>query len=177
MTRLEAVLGDITTTRVDAIVNAANRSLMGGSGVDGAIHRAGGPAILAECREIVARSGNLATGHAVATTAGGLPARHVIHTVGPIWNGASPEAQDRDLASCYTSSLDVAAELGDRTIAFPNISTGVYRFPLDRAASVAVGAVRTWVADHPGSVDEVRFVCFNRDNLLLVADALAATTA
>jgi O-acetyl-ADP-ribose deacetylase len=158
MARIEIVEGDITQHEVDAIVNAANPSLMGGGGVDGAIHRAGGPAILEECREI-RRSrypDGLPTGHAVATTAGNLPARWVIHTVGPIYGEVDDPAGL--LASCHTESLRVADELGAATVAFPAISTGVYGYPLGDAATVAVGAVRG--ADT--SVDEVRFVLFGR---------------
>lgn len=151
--------GDITEERADAIVNAANPSLMGGGGVDGAIHSRGGPAILAECREIrrTAFLEGLPTGRAVATTAGNLPARWVIHTVGPIYSG-SPE-DPRLLASCHTESLRVADELGAATVAFPAISTGVYGYPLELAAPVAIAAVRG--ADT--KVEEVRFVLFGED--------------
>ena len=150
--------GNITQQEVDAIVNAANSSLMGGGGVDGAIHRAGGPAILEECREI-RRSrypDGLPTGQAVATTAGNLPARWVIHTVGPIYGEVDDPA--RLLASCHTESLRVADELGAGTVAFPAISTGVYGYPLGEAAEVAIGAVRA--AERSVSVKEVRFVLF-----------------
>ena len=158
VTEITLVEGDITRQEVDAIVNAANPSLMGGGGVDGAIHRAGGPAILEACREI-RRSrypDGLPTGQAVATTAGNLPARWVIHTVGPIYG----EVDDPSglLASCHTESLRVADELGATTVAFPAISTGVYGYPLDDAARVAVAALR----DAETSVEEVRFVLFGR---------------
>ena len=133
-TSLVVVKGDITTMAVDAIVNAANSGLMGGGGVDGAIHRAGGPSILAECREIVARQGGCPAGEAVATGAGDLPARWVIHTVGPIWDEAHAADHDATLGSAYTRSLDVACDLGARTVAFPNVSTGIYGFPKPRAA-------------------------------------------
>src|SRR5688500_888830 len=131
--RVSLVQGDITKQAVDAIVNAANSSLLGGGGVDGAIHRAGGPSILEECR----RLGGCTTGDAKATTAGDLPARWVIHTVGPVWQGGG-EGEDELLASCHRRSLEVAAELGCRTVAFPAISTGLYRFPVQRAAAIAL---------------------------------------
>ncbi|MCX4996835.1 O-acetyl-ADP-ribose deacetylase [Streptomyces longwoodensis] len=157
MTTLTLVQGDITRQSVDAIVNAANSSLLGGGGVDGAIHRRGGPDILAECRRLRAsRYGRgLPTGRAVATTAGNLDARWVIHTVGPVWS----DTEDRSglLASCYRESLRVADELGARTVAFPAISTGVYGWPLDDGARIAVGTVRA--ADT--AVEEVRFVLFD----------------
>jgi O-acetyl-ADP-ribose deacetylase len=152
------VIGDITEQHVDAVVNAANSSLLGGGGVDGAIHRRGGPEILAECRELRAsRYGRgLPTGQAVATTAGRLPARWVIHTVGPVFS----RQEDRSalLASCYCESLRVAGELGAATVAFPAISTGVYRWPPADAARIAVAAVRE-AADE--RFDELRFVLFD----------------
>ncbi|MER6423590.1 O-acetyl-ADP-ribose deacetylase [Streptomyces sp. NPDC001137] len=149
--------GDITRESADAIVNAANSSLLGGGGVDGAIHRRGGPAILEECRKLRAsRYGKgLPTGRAVATTAGDLDARWVIHTVGPVWS--STEDRSPLLASCYRESLRVADELGARTVAFPAISTGVYRWPMEDAARIAVQTVR----DASTDVDEVRFVLFD----------------
>jgi O-acetyl-ADP-ribose deacetylase (regulator of RNase III) len=157
MTTIELVQGDITRQSVDAIVNAANSSLLGGGGVDGAIHRRGGPAILEECRKLRAsRYGKgLPTGHAVATTAGDLDARWVIHTVGPVFS----VTEDRSalLASCYRESLRVADELGARTVAFPAISTGVYRYPMEDAARIAVDTVRAAKTD----VAEVRFVLFD----------------
>lgn len=150
-------LGDITRQRADALVNAANSSLLGGGGVDGAIHRRGGPAILAECRALRAShyGKGLPTGRAVATTAGELDARWVIHTVGPVW--AAGEDRSDLLASCYRESLRVADELGARTVAFPAISTGVYGWPVDDAARIALGAVR----DAGTAVAEVRFVLFD----------------
>ncbi|MGW3354869.1 O-acetyl-ADP-ribose deacetylase [Streptomyces bungoensis] len=157
MTAITLVQGDITRQSADAIVNAANSSLLGGGGVDGAIHRRGGPAILAECRELrAARYGSgLPTGQAVATTAGDLDARWVIHTVGPVWSAG----EDRSglLASCHREALRVADELGARTVAFPAISTGVYRWPVEDAARIAVDTVR----DTPTAVEEVRFVLFD----------------
>jgi O-acetyl-ADP-ribose deacetylase (regulator of RNase III) len=159
--RIEFEQGDITRQEVDAIVNAANSSLLGGGGVDGAIHRAGGPAILDECRRIRAERypDGLPTGQAVATTGGDLPARWVIHTVGPVYSRHDDPATL--LASCHTESLRVADELGARTVAFPAISTGVYGYPLAEAAPVAVGAVRA--ADT--RVELVRFVLFGNDAL------------
>ncbi|MFI5569132.1 O-acetyl-ADP-ribose deacetylase [Streptomyces sp. NPDC051740] len=151
------VQGDITRQSADAIVNAANSSLLGGGGVDGAIHRRGGPEILAECRTLRAsRYGRgLPTGQAVATTAGRLDARWVIHTVGPVHQGS--DSDPAPLASCYRESLRVADELGARTVAFPAISTGVYRWPMDDAARIAVETVR----NTPTAVEEVRFVLFD----------------
>ncbi|WP_217249399.1 O-acetyl-ADP-ribose deacetylase [Streptomyces sp. AC602_WCS936] len=157
MTTITLVQGDITRESADAIVNAANSSLLGGGGVDGAIHRRGGPAILTECRRLRAShyGKGLPTGQAVATTAGDLDARWVIHTVGPVHqaSGGDPEL----LASCYRESLRVADELGARTVAFPAISTGVYRWPMDDAARIAVETVRRT----PTAVEEVRFVLFD----------------
>ncbi|MFK4108320.1 O-acetyl-ADP-ribose deacetylase [Streptomyces sp. NPDC002176] len=157
MTTITLVQGDITEQRVDAIVNAANSSLLGGGGVDGAIHRRGGPAILEACRDLRAShyGGGLPTGEAVATTAGDLPAEWVIHTVGPVWQG--PGSDPALLASCYRESLRVADELGARSVAFPAVSTGVYRWPVEEAARVAVETVRS--ADT--GVEEVRFVLFD----------------
>jgi O-acetyl-ADP-ribose deacetylase (regulator of RNase III) len=163
---IEAVRGDITEQAVDAIVNAANESLRGGGGVDGAIHRAGGPEILAECR----RLGGCATGDAKATTAGRLPARYVIHTVGPVWRGGS-EREAELLASCHRRSLEVAAGLGCRTVAFPALSTGVYGYPVGLAAPIAVAAVRE--ALRP-PVELVRFVLFGEETLEAFRRALAA---
>ncbi|MGH3944657.1 MAG: O-acetyl-ADP-ribose deacetylase [Pseudonocardiaceae bacterium] len=156
-TRITLVRGDITDQHVDAVVNAANSSLLGGGGVDGAIHRRGGPAILAECRGLRAGRyrGGLPTGQAVATTAGDLPARWVIHTVGPVYT----ESEDRSelLASCYRESLRVADELGAQTVAFPAVSAGIYGWPLADAARVAL----TTVQNTPTSVREARFVLFS----------------
>jgi O-acetyl-ADP-ribose deacetylase (regulator of RNase III) len=155
--RIEVVRGDITEQEVDAIVNAANSSLMGGGGVDGAIHRKGGPDILAECKRVRAEQypDGLPTGRAVATTAGRLPARWVIHTVGPVYS----RSEDRSelLASCHSEALKVAQELGARTVAFPAISTGVYGYPVELAAPVAVGAAR----ESGANLEEVRFVLFD----------------
>jgi O-acetyl-ADP-ribose deacetylase (regulator of RNase III) len=152
------VRGDITEQEVDAVVNAANSSLMGGGGVDGAIHRKGGPAILEECKRIRAERfpEGLPTGQAVSTTAGNLPARWVIHTVGPVY--AKSEDRSDLLASCHVESLRVADEVGARTVAFPAVSTGVYGYPVEEAAPVAVTAVRTAST----GVEEVRFVLFDQ---------------
>jgi O-acetyl-ADP-ribose deacetylase len=170
--RIELELGDITRQRVDAIVNAANSSLLGGGGVDGAIHRGGGPEILAECKRIRTERhpDGLPTGQAVATTAGRLPARWVIHTVGPVFS----RSEDRSalLASCHTESLKVADELEAKTIAFPAISTGVYGYPLDLAAPVAIDAVR----DAGSSVELVRFVLFDQTAYDAFARALEGLT-
>ncbi|MGW9031050.1 O-acetyl-ADP-ribose deacetylase [Streptomyces sp. NPDC055722] len=157
MTGLTLVLGDITRQSADAIVNAANSSLLGGGGVDGAIHRRGGPAILEECRALRAShyGKGLPTGQAVATTAGELDAHWVIHTVGPVWSAT--EDRSELLASCYRESLRVADTLGARTVAFPAVSTGVYGWPLDDGARIAVETVRSVATD----VVEVRFVLFD----------------
>ncbi|WP_328432305.1 MULTISPECIES: O-acetyl-ADP-ribose deacetylase [unclassified Streptomyces] len=156
-TTLTLTQGDITRESADAIVNAANSSLLGGGGVDGAIHRRGGPAILDECRRLRAshHGKGLPAGQAVATTAGNLDAQWVIHTVGPVWSPT--EDRSELLASCYRESLRVADELGARTVAFPAISTGVYRWPMEDAARIAVESVRGTSTD----VDEVRFVLFD----------------
>ena len=166
---LRLVQGDITVQAVDAIVNAANSSLMGGGGVDGAIHRAGGPDILAECKQIVTRQGRLPAGEAVITTAGRMPSKHVVHTVGPIWGGGSRN-EDPLLANAYRNSLTLAAEHGCRTVAFPSISTGVYSFPIDRAARIAL---RTLIDTIPTvDVDEVRMTLFAARDLGVYAAAL-----
>lgn len=159
---IKLLLGDITRIEVDAIVNAANSSLLGGGGVDGAIHRAGGRAILDECRRIVERQGGCRTGEAVITTAGKLPARYVIHTVGPVWHGGINN-EDQLLTNAYSNSLQLAADNGVKTIAFPNISTGVYGFPKERAAKIAIEAVRKFLKNDK-SLREVVFVCFDQEN-------------
>ena len=170
MPEIALLEGDITQQDADAIVNAANSSLLGGGGVDGAIHRAGGPLILAACRELrrTTYPDGLPTGQAVATTAGDLPAGWVIHTVGPVYGEADDAAAL--LASCHTASLRVADELGARTVAFPAISTGVFGYPLHEAAPVAIDAVRS--ADT--SVSEVRFVLFGREASEAFERALSA---
>jgi O-acetyl-ADP-ribose deacetylase (regulator of RNase III) len=164
MADIQVVRGDITAQAVDAIVNAANSSLLGGGGVDGAIHRAGGPEILAECRLL----GGCETGDAKATTGGRLPARFVIHTVGPVWRGGS-DGEPELLASCHRRALDVARGLDVRSVAFPAISCGVYGYPVELAAPIAVGTVR----EHAGDLDEIRFVLFNAETYDAFARAAA----
>ncbi len=172
--RVVLTTGDITSARVDAIVNAANSGLLGGGGVDGAIHRKGGPEIRAACQEIRASAwpAGLPTGKAVLTIAGRLPARYVIHTVGPVFS-RQPDVP-RLLAACHTNSLALAREHGLRTIAFPAISTGVYRYPLEEAAPIALAATREHLERHPGAHDEVRFVLFDPAALAAFTAALAA---
>ncbi|MFC7791585.1 O-acetyl-ADP-ribose deacetylase [Streptomyces cinereoruber] len=166
--RIVLVQGDITAEAVDAVVNAANSSLLGGGGVDGAIHRKGGPEILAACRKLRAShyGKGLPTGRAVATTAGRLPARHVIHTVGPVWS--RDEDRSELLASCYRESLRVADELGARTVAFPAVSTGIYGWPMADGARIAVGTVRAARTE----VEEVRFVLFDETAYRAFAEAV-----
>ena len=158
--KLILVQGDITLQRTDAIVNAANSSLMGGGGVDGAIHMVGGPKILEECKKIVAKQGRLPTGQVVITTGGNLPAKYVIHTVGPVWHGgANNEAQL--LASAYSESLKLAEKNNLKSIAFPSISTGVYGYPVKQAAEVALLTVKSFLKNEARSIKEVTFVLFN----------------
>lgn len=168
--RIELIQGDITRISADAIVNAANNSLLGGGGVDGAIHRAGGPAILEECQKIRARQGGCKTGEAVITTAGMLPAKFVIHTVGPVWQGGSHH-EDQLLAACYNQSLKLADQHQLTSIAFPNISTGIYGFPKARAASIAVQTVRT-ALQQCQFLQRVIFVCHDHENYALYQDVL-----
>jgi len=168
--KVELVKGDITALEVDAIVNAANNSLLGGGGVDGAIHRAGGRQILEECIAIRNRQGGCGTGEAVITGGGLLKARFVIHTVGPVWHGGSHD-EDRLLSSCYTNSLRLAEENNIRTIAFPNISTGVYGFPKERASGIAVKSVEDYLG-RTDAFDKVIFVCFDDENYRLYSRLL-----
>jgi len=174
--RMAVVEGDITRLTVDAIVNAANESLLGGGGVDGAIHRAAGPELLAECRTL----GGCATGSAKITAGYRLPAKFVIHAVGPVWHGGS-QGEDDLLASCYRTSLALAAEAGARTVAFPSISTGVYRFPIERAALIAVTTVadvlaKGWTPMASNRIDQVTFCCFNTPSAAAHHQAIAALT-
>lgn len=155
MGKLEIIKGDITLQNVDAIVNAANCSLLGGGGVDGAIHRAAGPALLAECRTL----NGCETGKAKITKGYNLPAKHVIHTPGPVWHGGT-HGEEELLRSCYCSCLALASENGCKTVDFPSISTGVYHFPLERAADIAVGAILAYLAEHE-EIQRVRMVCFD----------------
>jgi len=166
---LRLTRGDITRQDTDAIVNAANSSLQGGGGVDGAIHRAGGPTILETCQLIVARIGRLPAGQAVITTGGNLPAKYVIHTVGPVWYGGD-QNEAGTLADAYYNSLDQAVDTGVRTLAFPSISTGAYHFPIDLAAVIALSTVIKFVKQTP--LDEVRFVLFSQDDFDVYASAL-----
>lgn len=164
------IQGDITEAQTDAIVNAANSSLMGGGGVDGAIHRAGGPQILDECKLIVANKGRLPTGQAVITTAGMMPSKYVIHTVGPVWSGGKKNEAEL-LKNCYINSLKVAEENGVETISFPSISTGAYRYPLGEAAKIAVSAVREYLSSHT-KIKEVEFVLFDPTTLTAYSSIL-----
>jgi O-acetyl-ADP-ribose deacetylase (regulator of RNase III) len=160
---LEVIQGDITKLEVDIIVNAANSSLMGGGGVDGAIHRAGGKAILEECIKIRKEKGGCPTGEAVITTAGNLNASYVIHTVGPVWNGGK-SGEERKLRSCYRNSLKLAERHQAKSIAFPNISTGVYRYPKEGAARVALDEVCAFIRENEVGIERIIFVCFDDDN-------------
>lgn len=162
--KIELIKGDITKVEVDAIVNAANSSLLGGGGVDGAIHRAGGPEILEACKQIREKQGKCPTGEAVITTAGNLPAKYVIHTVGPVWHGGNSKEPEL-LANAYRNSLQLAAENNVKTIAFPNISTGVYHFPKEKAAEIALTTVKNFLEKN--DLEKVMFVCFDDENLEL----------
>ncbi|HJP64634.1 MAG TPA: O-acetyl-ADP-ribose deacetylase [Mucilaginibacter sp.] len=169
--RIELARGDITKLEVDAIVNAANTSLLGGGGVDGAIHRAGGKAILEECIKIRDKQGGCKVGEAVITTAGNMPAKYVIHTVGPVWSQSKTSA-DELLANAYRNSLKLAIENQVKTIAFPNISTGIYHFPKDKAAEIAIDTVKGFLSNYP-QIDKVIFVCFDEDNFNIYEQLLS----
>ncbi len=170
--RLSLVQGDITLQHTDAIVNAANSSLMGGGGVDGAIHRAGGPQILEECKQIVARQGRLPAGKAVITTGGNLPAKHVIHTVGPVWYGGT-RSEAETLASAYRESLRLAEKNHLQSVSFPSISTGVYGYPVEKAAEAAIQTVITFLKEEAVSIKEVIFVLFDTRTYEAYQKALA----
>ena len=169
--KLSIIQGDITKQDTDVVVNAANSSLMGGGGVDGAIHKTGGPAILEECKQIVARQGRLLTGRAVITTGGNLKARYVIHTVGPIWHGGS-KGEFELLASAYRESLKLAGENHLYSISFPSISTGAYGYPVNKASRVAIGAVIAFLRESITSVREVVFVLFDSKTFRVYSSAL-----
>ena len=156
------VQGDLIKQDVDAIINAANSGLRGGGGVDGAIHRAGGPAIDEECRQIISRIGRLETGKAVITSGGNLSARYIIHTVGPVWHGGTRD-EEKLLADAYLNCMKLAAEKGIESIAFPNISTGIFGFPKELAAGIAYNAVREAIKSYE-KIKEVRFICFDDEN-------------
>ncbi|WP_439897485.1 O-acetyl-ADP-ribose deacetylase [Cupriavidus taiwanensis] len=168
---MQAVHGDITRMEVDAIVNAANSGLLGGGGVDGAIHGAGGPAIMEACRAIRDAQGGCPTGEAVLTTGGRLPAPYVIHAVGPVWQGGG-QGEEEQLANAYRNSIRLAAQHHLRTLAFPNISTGIYAFPRERAADIAIAAVREALAGAP-EIEQVTFVCFDDENYRLYRERLS----
>ncbi len=168
--KIEVVQGDITRIKVDAVVNAANSSLLGGGGVDGAIHRAGGNEILKECLQIVSRQGGCPTGEAVITTAGKLPATYVIHTVGPVWHGGEQNEANL-LKLCYKNSLQLATEHQCSSIAFPNISTGVYHFPKALAAKISIEAIREFLTQE-SSLKKIMLVCFDAENYYQVQEAL-----
>jgi O-acetyl-ADP-ribose deacetylase len=170
-TLLSLVQADITRQDVDAIVNAANSSLLGGGGVDGAIHRAGGPQILDECKAIRSNRGGCPPGEAVMTSGGRLKARFVIHTVGPVWYGGS-QGEEQILASAYRNSLELAEQNGIKTVAFPSISTGAYGFPIEKASRIAIRTVSGWIRAHPQSVEEVRFVVFSEGDRRTYEEAI-----
>ncbi len=172
MTAIKIIKGDITKLHVDAIVNAANTSLMGGGGVDGAIHRAGGPKILEECRAIVARQGGCKTGEAVMTSGGKLPAKYIIHAVGPVWNGGNNN-EVQLLTNAYKNSLQLAVENDVSSIAFPNISTGIYGFPKDKAAAIALQTVKKFI-ETTNNLSEIVFVCFDDENFKLYNQLMQA---
>ncbi|HDY67341.1 MAG TPA: O-acetyl-ADP-ribose deacetylase [Candidatus Scalindua sp.] len=168
-TKLSLIQGDITLQKTEAIVNAANTSLLGGGGVDGAIHRAGGPKILEECKAIRAKQGGCPTGEAVITSGGNMKTKYVIHTVGPVWSGGN-RGEEQLLRNAYYNSLDLAREKGIKSVSFPSISTGVYRFPIDKASRIALNTVKEFVQEH--NFVEVRFTLFSERDLKAYEDAL-----
>lgn len=174
MPTIKLIRGDITKIHADAIVNAANSSLLGGGGVDGAIHRAAGPALLEECKLIVASQGRCHTGEAVITKAGNLPARFVIHTVGPVWKGGGNGEREK-LSACYFNSLRLAQQNSCQTVAFPNISTGVYGFPKHEAAVIALQTIKEFVSSHD-FIQAVMLVCYDEENYLLAKQILDKET-
>ncbi len=171
-TKLKLVQGDIIREKVDAIVNAANSGLMGGGGVDGAIHRAAGQVIDEECRKIVSQIGRLPAGKAVITSGGNLKAKYVIHTVGPVWRGGN-SGEEQTLASCYVESLKTAMEHGVKSVSFPAISTGIYGYPADLAAAIAIRAAVDYLENNPTSLDEVHFVLYDGGSFKLYSDIFA----
>ena len=168
-TKLNLIQGDITLQETEAIVNAANTSLLGGGGVDGAIHRAGGPKILEECREIRAKQDGCPTGEAVITSGGNMKTKYVIHTVGPVWSGGGRN-EEQLLRNAYYNSLKIAKERSIKSVSFPSISTGVYRFPIDKAARIALNTIKEFVQEH--NFVEIRFVLFSERDLKVYDEAL-----
>ena len=171
-TKIKLIQGDITRQSTEAIVNAANSSLMGGGGVDGAIHHSGGPAILEECRKIIARIGRLDAGKAVITGAGNLPAKYVIHTVGPIWRGGD-EGEAELLASSYRECMKLATAYKLKSISFPSISTGAYRYPLAEAASNALNTIITYLKDNPTPLEDIFFVLYDSNSYKIYSQHLS----
>ncbi|HPP05691.1 MAG TPA: O-acetyl-ADP-ribose deacetylase [Spirochaetota bacterium] len=172
-TKISLLKGDITRLEVDAIVNAANSSLMGGGGVDGAIHRAGGPQILEECKQIIKKIGRLPTGEAVITSGGNMKVKFVIHTVGPIWNGGSNN-EEKLLANSYYNSLKIATENNIKTIAFPSISTGVYGYPIEKASIIAINTVKKFITENDYDFEEIIFVLFSEYDYSIYKNNLKA---
>ena len=172
-TKISLLKGDITRLEVDAIVNSANSSLMGGGGVDGAIHRAGGPQILEECKQIIKKIGRLPTGEAVITSGGNMKVKFVIHTVGPIWNGGSNN-EEKLLANSYYNSLKIATENNIKTIAFPSISTGVYGYPIEKASIIAINTVKKFITENDYDFEEIIFVLFSEYDYSIYKNNLKA---
>lgn len=172
-TKISLIQGDITLQETEAIVNAANTSLLGGGGVDGAIHRAGGPKILEECKEIRANQGGCSTGEAVITSGGNMATKHVIHTVGPVWSGGNRN-EEQLLRNAYYNSLNLAKKNGIKSVSFPSISTGVYRFPIDKAARIALTTVKEFL--HKYNFEEIRFVLFSEKDLKVYENVLKELT-